>query len=240
MSIRRPLALTLVALAAGCNGADSATGASAATLTVHGSGGPPPAGLVVASLLGRGTPASAVTSGTPASLTLTVYTLYISTNDDCSGMVLVQDYGPTGSPKDFMQNPVLFSGSPPAGAYKCVAFRMSDVISMRPATSFGACVSGVENLGDIYRAGESDWKDVNLATVVGTGTDSVPANDRVTIFLARNAPPAVARGLSVHQVIPLSSDLVVPAQATFYWDATGTVQTDGVSCGVNPGAPSFH
>ncbi len=194
----------------------------------------------MASLLGRGTSASAVTSGTPASLTLTVHTLYISSNDDCSGMVLVQDYGATGSPKDFMQNPVLFSGSPAAGAYKCVAFRMSDVISMRPATSFGACVSGVEYLGDIYRAGESDWKDVNLATVVGTGTDSVPANDRVTIFLARNAPAAVARGLSVHQVIPLSSDLVVPAQTTFYWDATGTVQTDGVSCGVNPGAPSFH
>ena len=89
----------------------------------------------------------------PATLTLTVCALYISANDDCSGMVRVRDDGASGRPKDFMQNPVLFSGSPVAGAYKCVAFRMSDVISMRPATSFGACASGVEYLGDSYLPG---------------------------------------------------------------------------------------
>ena len=38
----------------------------------------------------------------------------------------------------------------------------------------------------------------------------------------------------------IDPDLVVPAQTTFFWDATGTVQTDGVQCGVNPGQPSFH
>lgn len=230
---------TLV-FAAACTAGDSSTAPGAASLTVKGSGAAPPAGLVVASLLASGNTARVVQSGSPASLTLTVYALYISANDDCSSMQLVQDYGAAGSPKDFMQNPVLFTGSPAAGAYKCVAIKMSDVIHMTPATSFGACVVATDYPGDIYRAGQSDWKDVDLNTVIGTGTDSVPSNDHVTIFMPRNAPAAIARGLSVHQVIPLSSDLVVPAQTTFYWDATGTVQTDGVFCGVNPGQPSFH
>lgn len=236
----RITASTLLTLATACAVADSGTSPGAASLTVKGSGATPPAGLVVASLLQTGGTGRIVQSGTPASLTLTVYALYISANDDCSAMQLVQDYGVAGQPKDFMQNPVLFTGSPAAGAYKCVAIQMSDVIHMTPATSFGACVAATDYPGDIYRAGETDWKDVNLNPVIGTGTDSLPSNDHVTIFLPRNAPAAIARGLSVHQVIPLSSDLVVPAQTTFYWDATGTVQTDGVACGVNPGQPSFH
>ena len=242
MSVPRSCSIALAALALAFASAcvDGTVAAPDASLTVMGSGSPPPAGLVIASLQRPGTSGAIVQSGTPSSLSLTVYSLYISPNDDCSGMQLVQDYGTAGSPKDFMQNPVLFTGSPAAGAYKCVAFRMSDVIHMTPATSFGACVAGTDYAGDIYRSGEVDWKDVNLNSIIGTGTDSVPAHDRVTIFLARNAPAAIARGLSVHQVIPLSSDLVVPAQTTFFWDATGTVQTDGVQCGVNPGQPSFH
>ena len=238
-SALRLAAAFLLALSAACSGAD-ATSAPSASLTVKGSGSPPPAGLLAPAALRGGSARSTILSGTPASLTLTVYALYISPNDDCSSMQLVQDYGAAGSPKDFMQNPVLFSGSPAAGAYKCVAIKMSDVIHMTPASTFGACVAGTDYPGDIYRAGQTDWKDVNLNQIIGTGTDSVPSNDHVTIFMPRNALAAIARGLSVHQVIPLSSDLVVPAQTTFYWDATGTVQTDGVQCGVNPGQPSFH
>jgi hypothetical protein len=242
MSMSRSLATVLATLAftAACSGSDAATAPGAATLTVKGSGSAPPAGLVTAALVQHGAAMSVIQSGTPSSLTLTVYALYISPNDDCSAMQLVQDYGAAGVPKDMMSNPVLFSGSPAAGAYKCVAIKMSDVIHMTPATSFGACVASTDYPGDIYRAGETDWKDVNLNPIIGTGTDSVPANDHVTIFMARNAAGAIGRGLSVHQVIALASDLVVPAQTTFYWDATGTVQTDGVACGVNPGAPSFH
>ena len=233
-------ALAVLLLTAACSGSDAAVAPGAATLTVKGSGAAPPAGLMTAAVVRGGNTASVVQSGTPASLTLTVYALYISHNDDCSAMQLVQDYFNVGVPKDMMSNPVLFSGSPAAGAYQCVAIKMSDVIHMAPATSFGACVANADYPGDIYRAGQTDWRDVNLNQIIGTGTDSVPANDHVTIFMARNAAGAIARGLSVHQVIPLASDLVVPAQTTFYWDATGTVQTDGVSCGVNPGAPSFH
>lgn len=240
LQLQLTTALCLATLACGTDA--GSTGATDATLTVRGSGAAAPLGVVGASLQPGTAPSTLAdaSSGNPSSLTLTVYTLYIGKNADCSSLQLVQDYGATGQPKDLMVNPVLFSGSPANGAYQCVAFRMSDVIKMKPAASFGACVAGTEYVGDIYRAGESDWKDVDLATIVGHGTDEVPADDHVTIFLARNSAAAQARGLSPHQVITLSSDLVVPAQTTFYWDATGTVRSEGGQCGINPGMPSFH
>jgi hypothetical protein len=35
-----------------------------------------------------------------------------------------------------MQSPVLFTGSPAAGTYKCVIFKMSDVIGMVQSTFY--------------------------------------------------------------------------------------------------------
>jgi hypothetical protein len=242
LQLQLTAAICLATAACGTDSGDT-TGTKDPTLTVRGSGAVAPAGIVASSSLQTGTAPNTsadVTSGNPSSLTLTVYSLYIGRNDDCSGLQLVQDYGTVGQPKDFMQNPVLFSASPASGAYKCVAFKMSDVIKMKPAASFGACVAGTEYVGDIYRAGESDWKDADLNTIVGHGTDEVPADDHVTLFLARNSAAARARGISQHQVIDLSSDLVVPALTTFYWDATGTVRSEGGQCGIYPGKPSFH
>ena len=139
-----------------------------------------------------------------------------------------------------MQNPVLFTGVPAAGSYQCVMFRMSDVLRMTPATTFGACVAGTDYVGDIYRDGESDWKDVDLNLVVGHGTDSVPVDDRVTIFFTCDTTAALARGISQNQLVLLESDLVVPAQSTFYMDAHDAVQTDGVDCGLEKPHTSFE
>jgi hypothetical protein len=179
-------------------------------------------------------------TGDPAALRIGVYALYISPNADCSSPVLVQDYGATPHLTDFVGNPVLFTGSPAAGAYQCVAVKMSDVIRVVPDTTFGVCVAGTEYAGDIYREGQSDWKDVDLNSIVGTGTDSMPADDRVTLIMTRDTAAAQARGFSTNQVLTLSSDLVVPAQSTFYWNGQGTVTDDGGQCGVNPGHPSFQ
>lgn len=209
----------------------TATSTSPTTLfTVHGSAGAPPAPFQ----------ADLVNTGDPAALRIGVYALYISPNADCSSPVLVQDYGATASVKDFVANPVLFTGTPADGAYQCVAIKMSDVIRVVPDTTFGACVAGTEYPGDIYRAGETDWKDVDLNPIIGTGTDSVPADDRVTIVLSRDTTAAIARGFSTNQTLTLGSDLIIPGQATFYWNGQGTVVDGGGQCGVNPGHPSFQ
>ncbi|MFL5493219.1 MAG: hypothetical protein ACJ8DC_02435, partial [Gemmatimonadales bacterium] len=213
----------VLALASACS--DGAQ-APADTLTIHGSGSAAPALATgsLASLVASPTPAAdSITSGDPASMSVGMYAMYISANEDCSEPILVADYGATAQPKDFMQSPVLFTGSPAAGTYKCVIFKMSDVIGMVPATSFGACVAGTFYQGDIYRDGETDWKDAELNPIIGTGTDDAPLDDHVAIFLTGNPAAVEARGVSENQVVLLHSDLIVPGQSTFYWNAQGSV-----------------
>jgi hypothetical protein len=184
-------------------------------------------------------PDSGLPTGDPASMTIGLYALYISPNADCSSPVLVSDNGTTAVQKDFVQTPVLFTGSPAAGTYKCVMLKMSDVLHMKPATSFGPCVTGTEYAGDIYRDGETDWKDPQLNQVVGHGTDSLPVDDHVTIFMTRDTSAAYARGISPHQTIALGSDLIVPGQSTFYWNGQGSVWSEHGMCSLQPGQPEF-
>jgi len=228
---RFTVAAAAVSLVA-CSTAETLNTPATPALVIYGSGAP-----VTASLRMDGD--SGAVFGPAASLTIRLYALYISTNSDCSSPQLVQDLG-AGADKDFMTNPVLFEGTPTAGTYQCVMMKMSDVLNMKPGATFGACVAGTNYSGDIYRAGETDWVDQNLTPIVGTGTDEVPSDDHVTIFMTRDTAAAMARGISNHQVIPLTSSLVVPGQTTFRMDASHAVATDGVQCGIEPPVMSFH
>jgi hypothetical protein len=233
--MRRSVCTTLLLLGLVLTGCNSGTTGTDNILTVMGNAGSP-----LAVKVPGGTSNILVETGDPAALLIGMYALYISPNADCSGAVLVQSYGFTASIKDFVSHPTLFSGPAEPGSYQCVAVKMSDVIRVVPDSSFGACVAGTEYPGDIYREGETDWKDIDLNPVIGTGTDSVPADDHVTIIMTRDTAAAIARGFSTNQVIDLGSDLIVPGRSTFYWHGEGTVVTDGVQCGVNPGHPSFE
>jgi hypothetical protein len=243
LGLRYRLALLagVLALVSGCS--DGAQ-APADSLTIHGSGSAAPALATGATAAMVRTPAAAfseaVLSGDPASMSVGMYALYISANEDCSEPILVADYGATAQIKDFMQSPVLFTGTPAAGTYKCVIFRMSDVIGMVPATSFGACVAGTFYEGDIYRDGQNDWKDQDLNPIIGTGTDEAPLDDHVAIFLTGNPAAVEARGASENQTVLLHSDLIVPGQSTFYWNAQGSVTAEGGACGIQPGQPEFR
>lgn len=233
----RPLVVTLAfaATVAGCSSTPSGPDAGAA-LTIYGAGSAAPSGVAPQT---GGSPDDAIFGGA-SSVTIRLYALYISPNADCSAPVLVQQLPAAGTDKDFMQNPVLFQGTPATGSYQCVMFKMSDVLKMKPSTSFGACVAGVEYSGDIYREGESDWKDVDLNTVVGTGTDEVPADDHVTIFMSTDPAAALARGISEHQMVTLLSPMIVPGQNTFVMDASHAVMSSGSNCGLEKIEPSFH
>jgi hypothetical protein len=170
-----------------------------------------------------------------------MYTLWISSNGDCSAATLVQDYGQPGEVKDLVQNPVLFSTDAAAGTYECVIIRMSDVVNFESASSFGNCAVNVAYEMDIYREGQSDWKDVDLNPIIGTGTDEAPINDRVTLVITTDTTAAIARGFSGNQTIALASPLVVPGQSTFYWNGQGSVTSvDAYPCGLQPGRPAFE
>ena len=222
--------LPFLLAAAACSG--EGTIGSTPSLTVTGSAGAPPALFSNASF---------VTSGDPSAVRIGMYALWISSNGDCSSPTLVQDYGDAGEVKDLVQNPVLFSAEAAAATYECVIIRMSDVVGFESASSFGTCEANVAYEQDIYREGQTDWKDADLNPIIGTGTDSVPSNDHVALVMTTDTTAAIARGFSSNQVIALASPLVVPGQSTFYWNGQGSVTTEpGYPCGLQPGAPAFQ
>lgn len=229
-------------LAAACSSGPSSPDAS---LTVRGSADAP-SGMSAARApmsrrMGASFSASSVTTGDPASIVIGMYALSIAANADCSGAVLVQDYGATPASKDFVADPVLFIGAPDAGTYHCVVIKMSDAIDFTSASTFGTCSTGVLYHQDIYRDGESDWKDIDLGTIVGHGSDDAPVDDHVAIVLTTDTTAAIARGFSGNQVVQLETPLVVPGSSTFYWNAAGSVTTeDGRPCGLQPGRPAFR
>lgn len=229
----RALALALIAGAA-LSGCVADPTAPEATLVVRGSAHAPVASPA-ASPLGVGGLA-----GDPASVSLGLYALHVSTSADCSDPVLVQHHGADPVLVDLMEEPLLFSGSPPEGSYSCVVLTMSDVIGMRPASSFGDCVAGEAYQGDIYRDGDSSWKDLAGAAVVGHGSSEDPVSDPVSLFLTRDPDAVRALGLSPHQTLLLGADLVVPGQSTFFWDGRDTAVSEGGGCHVQPGAPTFQ
>lgn len=173
--------LPLLLVAAACS--TEVTIGSQPSLTVTGSAGAPPALMKRVAAPRRRAAFSIVpvTSGDPSAVRIGMYTLWISSNGDCSAPTLVQDYGDAGEVKDLVQNPVLFSADAAEGTYECVIIRMSDVIGFESASSFGTCEADVAYEQDIYRAGESDWKDADLNPIIGTGSDEVPINDHVTL-----------------------------------------------------------
>jgi len=124
---RFTIAAVAVSLVA-CSTADTVATTGAPALVVYGSGS-----ALGASLRMDGD--SGAVFGPAGSLTIKLYSLYISTNADCSSPQLVQDLGAAGVNKDFMTNPVLFEGTPTAGTYQCVMMKMSDVLNMKPGAA---------------------------------------------------------------------------------------------------------
>jgi hypothetical protein len=234
IGLRSPLAVVILSCAAlaGCAAEPLAPDA---TFVLHGSGHAPPADPGVKSPQSNH-------GGTlnPVSLAVGLYALSLSASADCSAPVVVEDHGAAPAIVDFMASPLLFSGSPPDGDYACVMLRMSDVIHFQPDGSDGDCAAGIDYTSDIYREGESDWRNEQGKFVVGHGSDRDPVDDGVTLFLTTDPRAVLQRGMSLHQTLALGAPLSVPGSSTFYWDGTGSVGSAAGECGIDPGSPTFR
>jgi len=226
---------------------------SSASLTVRGA---MPGGATVsrlhfaASMLSsKGTLGPGQMLGNPGSLQIDMYTLYISKSADCSNPVVVQDYGSSPVAKDIVLAPTLFAGSPAAGSYTCIGVKMSDLLHMRPATTFGVCDSTVTYPESIYNTNNTNpadtasfMRDINLQPIAPLGTNANPTAEPVLILFTMDTAAAYTRGFTHGQVIPLGAALTVPSTATFVWGGANTVLSDSASatCNVNPGQPTFQ
>jgi hypothetical protein len=112
----------------------------------------------------------------PASLTIKVLEVRLSTHKDCSSSVSV--FKPASpSVMDFAAGPTLGSGAIPFGTYHCVAVHLSDIMTVIPAatTDDGLCVAGTSYQQDIFNTpaqGDISVDPVTGATINGTGDPS--------------------------------------------------------------------
>ncbi|MBX7149928.1 hypothetical protein K1X76_12735 [bacterium] len=186
--------------------------------------------------------------GSPTVINMTLYGFYISPNTDCSDAVLVGGDGETAVEKDFAGNPVLFETEVDEGSYPCVIMVLSDVIGFVPdddaVTAWpGVCDADTEESFDIYRTDSGEvtpWVDLEGNDVTATGTFEAPGADVVTVF-ASTDPDAViaATGANEFQVGELATELVVPGQTTFYFDASNGILGDG-RCAIENATVGFR
>src|SRR4051812_25654829 len=71
--------------------------------------------------------------GDPTSVKVTIYSVAVSKNTDCSEAVVVSKYA-SGQEFDFELSPTLMTGTLADGSYPCVILQMSDKLKLTPAT----------------------------------------------------------------------------------------------------------
>lgn len=184
------LAGVLIALAVfviwACGGGGGGGGdASTGSLTITGS---PTA--VTLSGMGRSA-ATSLINGTPSSVKIKAYKIYLAENADCSNPVLVADNSATADYVDLMSRPTLFSASSVApGTYNCMIVKMSDILKFTPdavaeEASSGVCTAGQEYTYDIVKVEtppESLYDIETGETIPGAGTFGVPVEQTVFLF----------------------------------------------------------
>ncbi len=173
----------------------------------------------------------------PSLFKMGFYRLYLSSATDCSAPALLHDYG-VRTDFDLVTGPTLFTVTgAPAGTYPCLIMRVSDILEFVPVADYGPCVAGTTYMTDIYRTGETDWVDVDGNSIIGTGSDASPMDDKVDVFFSTDPAAVEGRGYSPNQVGVLGAAAVIPGTSTFYFNGSGGVTDEGGTCRMVPGTP---
>ena len=159
--------------------------------------------------------------GSPTYLQMTMYSVWVSTNANCTGLVQVADYGTDGQKFDIFDKPTLFQGNPTAGTYNCMVIKMLDTMNFKPAQTTGTtCVAGNTYTFDIA-FGQESWVDKDFHPIV---TDANP--NTVYLFATTDGTKTAAEGVDGGQTIPLTQAMVSPGQVTLVMDFTDRVYFD--------------
>jgi hypothetical protein len=227
----------LSVLALACGGGGGSGGSSASTFKVYGS---------AHKLVGARASLAAVTPfGSPTSTRQVFYKGWVSTSDDCSDPVLLDDLGASGKEIEFFDDPVIFEGSPPDGTYECVIVQVSDTMRIKPdqvaQDAFpGVCAVGTAYDVDTFKTGDPDRAQLGSADLqVGEGTPDAPVPQAVTIFISTD-PTKLAATVADSQKVQLLAPMVVPGQTTFFSDFSDRVADNDGHCWLEKGEVGFR
>lgn len=182
----------------------------------------------------------AVTYGSPTSVRMTFYSMYVSPNADCSSPIQVADFG-EGTEFELFDNPTLVEANVADGTYRCIIMEASDILTFKPDQAAadavpGICDTNTDYTFDAYRTGEPEtdqWLDVDGQVVVSHGTVGAPVADRFTVFASTDPTAATAAGVPIYsgQAFELLGELVVPGQTTFFVDPSDRVSAPDIGGG---------
>jgi hypothetical protein len=166
-------------------------------------------------------------SGTPTSVKIKAYRVYLAQNADCSNPVLVGDKDTTADYQELTgaTRPILFSAaSVTPGTYNCLILKVSDVFKFTPdaaaqANSAGVCVAGTEVNFDIHKTETPTelWYDLETGgTNIGEGTHAAASEQTVFMFLSTDRDAARAHNplIASTQGMPLLNPVTITAGQT--------------------------
>ena len=239
----------LLALASGCSSSSSSdtppADNSKGSLTITGS---PTLTNALASPM-MALDSKPTITGTPTSVKIKAYSVYIAQNADCSSPVLVGDKGATADYQELMgaTKPILFSApSVTAGTYNCIILKISDILKFTPDTeaqtfSGGVCVAGTEVNFDIHKTETPTelWYDLDTnATNTGVGTFGASSEQTVFIYASMDPTAVMAHNslIASTQILPLLNPITITAGQTvktaFVADPTNRMSVIPVNNGV--------
>ena len=183
----------------------------------------------------------------PSYLKVKVYKFAVSTNADCSSPITVLEDS-DGVEKDFFSNPKLGAGDIDPGTYPCVMFETSDILKFKTIGSAGAaCEANTEYELEICRADGGSGQLID-----GTAFTCTSGEQRIAFYVSTNSSstgggegtnaftPPTSAGDATHGINLASAlTIAVGGTATFVMDGSGTVDTNGSDCDMQPPAFSF-
>lgn len=171
--------------------------------------------------------------GTPSSVRVKMYKVYLAANADCTNPFVVQEKG-SSDYENMAGRPTLFSASVPAGTYNCLILKVSDVMKFTPdaaaqSASKGVCTAGAEKDFDILKAADGEsWYNVESNGTTGAqGSYAQPIAQDVFLFFSTNGAAVSAANARVHfhQQTSLGNPVVIKSSdvtnGAFVFDFSG-------------------
>lgn len=178
------------------------------------------------------TPGSATNIGSPESVKIQFFELWVSANENCSDMTRIYN-NPTASYQDVTNGPTFGQVAVPNGTYHCIALKMNDIVKLTPnyTSTGGNCVDGTEITRDLFRSGDMSISPDGGITINGSGTLPSPIENDMYVYLSTNGddnnsgnePGAPGRLISPY--IVNGNDT-----ATMVFDFTNGIHDTGGSC----------
>ncbi len=186
-------------------------------------------------------PVLSMAATSPSEVNIKIYKLWVSRDANCNNLTLIYN-NPNATYQNMVAGPEFGEIDVANGAYTCVAWLMSDIISYRPVANDGNdCVANTLYTRDLFRSdngsGSHTCPDGTVKT--GSGTNASPVEDGMCIYLSVSGSNDNEAGHSPSLPFVMGSPFIVNSNKTgeMVTDFTNKISDVGSECDCD--APEF-